>query len=89
MSTVLHGSMTGVTYDQANYHAGQCVALAALDVDDKDLCEGLTYSAGLMRGLMLAGEPVDSSVFRLEYDYMMILRDRALQGRVRFDVHLR
>ncbi|MHB1098899.1 MAG: hypothetical protein ACYCZR_05020, partial [Burkholderiales bacterium] len=77
-----------VTYDQANYHAGQCVALAALDVDDKDLCEALAYQAGLMRGLILAGEPVNSATFRLEYDYMMILRDRALQGRVRTDVHI-
>ncbi|MHB1100349.1 MAG: hypothetical protein ACYCZR_12420, partial [Burkholderiales bacterium] len=51
--SAVEGSMTSVTYDQANYHAGQCVALAALDVDDKDLCEALAYQAGLMRGLIL------------------------------------
>lgn len=87
--SVTQGSMTGVTYEEANYRAGQCLALADLDVDDKDLCRELNFHAGYMRGLMMAGEPVNSVTFRLAYLDLMDRRERALHARVRTDVHIR
>lgn len=84
-----HGSMTGVTYEQVNLTAGECIALAVLDVDDLDLMHDLIYHAGYMRGLLAAGEPHDSPAFGAQYRLITALRQKAIDGRTTRHVHLR
>ena len=51
-----------MTYEEALYVAGLCVALADT-LDGKDRAIDLCLAAGYMRGLIDAGEPVGSIAY--------------------------
>lgn len=54
------------TYSEALLLAGECVA-TAYEHDDGEIIMDLCLLAGRMRGLIQAGEPTNSALFRTTY----------------------
>jgi hypothetical protein len=64
------------TYSEALLLAGECVAAADNRTDDTLLMD-LCLLAGRLRGLLQAGEPTDSTLFRSTYTTAQLLLEQA------------